>query len=57
MYEKLKQRVYETNLDLQQQGLVVLTWGNVSAIDRSGRDRRDQAQRRAVRGTRARRPS
>jgi L-ribulose-5-phosphate 4-epimerase len=34
MYEKLKQRVYETNMDLQRQGLVVLTWGNVSAIDR-----------------------
>jgi L-ribulose-5-phosphate 4-epimerase len=35
MYEKLKQRVYEANLDLQRQGLVVLTWGNVSAIDRA----------------------
>ncbi|HNS19804.1 MAG TPA: L-ribulose-5-phosphate 4-epimerase [Sedimentisphaerales bacterium] len=35
MYEKLKQRVYETNLDLQRHGLVVLTWGNVSAIDRA----------------------
>ncbi|HON93153.1 MAG: L-ribulose-5-phosphate 4-epimerase [Phycisphaerae bacterium] len=34
MYEQLKQRVYDTNLDLQRQGLVVLTWGNVSAIDR-----------------------
>ncbi len=34
MYEQLKQRVYEANLDLQRQGLVVLTWGNVSAIDR-----------------------
>ena len=34
MYETLKQRVYETNMDLQRQGLVVLTWGNVSAIDR-----------------------
>jgi len=34
MYEKLKQRVYETNMDLQRQGMVVLTWGNVSAIDR-----------------------
>ena len=34
MYESLKQRVYEANLDLQRQGLVVLTWGNVSAIDR-----------------------
>jgi L-ribulose-5-phosphate 4-epimerase len=35
MYEQLKQRVYDTNLDLQRQGLVVLTWGNVSAIDRA----------------------
>jgi L-ribulose-5-phosphate 4-epimerase len=35
MYESLKHRVYETNLDLQRQGLVVLTWGNVSAIDRA----------------------
>ena len=34
MHEELKQRVYETNMDLQRQGLVVLTWGNVSAIDR-----------------------
>jgi len=35
MYEELRQRVFETNLDLQRQGLIVLTWGNVSAIDRS----------------------
>ncbi len=35
MYEELKHRVYETNMDLQRQGLIVLTWGNVSAIDRS----------------------
>jgi L-ribulose-5-phosphate 4-epimerase len=35
MYEELRQRVFETNLDLQKQGLIVLTWGNVSAIDRS----------------------
>lgn len=35
MYESLKQRVYETNMDLQRQGLIVLTWGNVSAIDRA----------------------
>lgn len=35
MYEELRQRVYEANLTLQRQGLVVLTWGNVSAIDRA----------------------
>ncbi|MBQ8428909.1 MAG: L-ribulose-5-phosphate 4-epimerase [Clostridia bacterium] len=32
--EELKQRVYEQNLALVKHGLVVLTWGNVSAIDR-----------------------
>jgi len=35
MYDNLKQRVYEANLELQRHGLVVLTWGNVSAIDRA----------------------
>jgi len=35
MYEELRQRVFETNLDLQREGLIVLTWGNVSAIDRA----------------------
>jgi len=35
MYEELRQRVHEANLDLQRQGLIVLTWGNVSAIDRA----------------------
>jgi L-ribulose-5-phosphate 4-epimerase len=35
MYEGLKQRVYEANLALQKHGLVVLTWGNVSEIDRA----------------------
>ncbi len=35
MYETLKQRVYEANLALQRHGLVVFTWGNVSAIDRA----------------------
>ncbi len=35
MHEKLKQHVYEANLDLQKQGLVVFTWGNVSGIDRA----------------------
>ncbi|MCL5282802.1 MAG: L-ribulose-5-phosphate 4-epimerase [Planctomycetes bacterium] len=34
MYDDLKQRVYEANLDLQKHGLVVFTWGNVSGIDR-----------------------
>lgn len=34
MLEELKQRVFEQNLMLVKSGLVVLTWGNVSAIDR-----------------------
>lgn len=31
---KLKQTVYDANLDLVRHGLVIFTWGNVSAIDR-----------------------
>ena len=34
MLEELKKRVFEQNLALVKHGLVVLTWGNVSAIDR-----------------------
>jgi L-ribulose-5-phosphate 4-epimerase len=34
MLENLKQTVYKANLDLVKQGLVILTWGNVSGIDR-----------------------
>jgi len=34
MLEKLKQDVYEANIALVKYGLVRLTWGNVSAIDR-----------------------
>ena len=34
MLEKLKQEVYQANLDLVRHGLVILTWGNVSGIDR-----------------------
>jgi L-ribulose-5-phosphate 4-epimerase len=34
MYEALKQQVLEANLALTKYGLVVMTWGNVSAIDR-----------------------
>ena len=32
--QKLKQKVYNANLDLVSHGLVIFTWGNASAIDR-----------------------
>lgn len=32
--QELKNRVYEQNMELFRRGLVVYTWGNVSAIDR-----------------------
>lgn len=34
MLEQLKQDVFKANMQLKEFGLVVLTWGNVSAIDR-----------------------
>lgn len=34
MLEKLKEAVCKANLDLPKHGLVVYTWGNVSAVDR-----------------------
>lgn len=34
MLEALKQTVFEANLELVRQGLVIYTWGNVSGIDR-----------------------
>lgn len=34
MLEELKREVFEANLQLVRYGLVVLTWGNASAIDR-----------------------
>ncbi len=34
MLEELKKQVYEANMQLQKNGLIKLTWGNVSAIDR-----------------------
>lgn len=34
MLEELKEKVFQANLQLVKYGLVVLTWGNVSAIDR-----------------------
>ena len=34
MLESLKEKVCKANLDLVKHGLVIFTWGNVSAIDR-----------------------
>ena len=34
MLDELKEKVCEANLELVRQGLVILTWGNASAIDR-----------------------
>lgn len=33
MLEELKEKVYHANLELVKHGLVIFTWGNVSAID------------------------
>ncbi len=35
MLETLKKEVFDANLDLVKHGLVIFTWGNVSAIDRA----------------------
>ena len=35
MLEELKEKVCKANLDLVRHGLVIFTWGNVSAVDRS----------------------
>ena len=35
MLEALKEKVCRANLDLVRHGLVIFTWGNVSAIDRA----------------------
>lgn len=34
MLEKLKNEVYQSNMQLSKLGLVTFTWGNVSGIDR-----------------------
>ena len=34
MLEELKQQVFQANLELVKQGLVIFTWGNVSGVDR-----------------------
>jgi len=35
MLENLKEKVFRANIALVENGLVKLTWGNVSGIDRS----------------------
>ena len=35
MFKSLKEEVFRANIDLVKHGLVIFTWGNVSAIDRS----------------------
>jgi len=35
MLEKLKEEVFQANIELWKQGLVIFTWGNVSGIDRT----------------------
>lgn len=37
MLEDLKEKVFQANLDLVRHGLVIFTWGNVSAIDHDSR--------------------
>lgn len=37
MLEDLKEKVFQANLDLVRYGLVIFTWGNVSAIDHDSR--------------------
>lgn len=34
MLEQLKKDVYDANMELQEKGMVIYTWGNVSGIDR-----------------------
>lgn len=33
LLERLKKEVYDANMELQQKGMVIYTWGNVSGID------------------------
>ena len=35
MLEKMKERVYLANMELERKGVVIYTWGNVSEIDRA----------------------
>jgi len=36
MLDELKRQVYEANLRILREGLVLLNWGNLSAVDRDG---------------------
>ena len=45
---QLKEAVYLANMKLVEAGLVVLTWGNASAVRPRARRRRYQAQRRRL---------
>ena len=53
MLEELKRRVCAANRDLVKTGLVTLTWGNASGIDRADGPGRHQAQRHTLRRTSA----
>ncbi len=44
MLEELKEKVFHANLELVKHGLVIFTWGNVSAIDRETRIGSHQTQ-------------
>ena len=47
-YADLRERVLEANLALGRAGLVVLTFGNASAVDRAAGVAGDQAERGAL---------
>lgn len=34
MFRKLRERVYQANMELFRRNLIVYTWGNVSEVDR-----------------------
>ena len=53
MFKELKREAYEANVALPRHGLINLTFGNASAIDRASRRVRDQAKRGRLRGARA----
>ena len=55
MLTELKETVWKANQELAKSGLVILTFGNVSGIDRAPRHRRHQAERRPLRRSEGRR--
>ena len=50
MFKELKREAYEANVALPRHGLINLTFGNASAIDRARAVIRDQAQRCRLHG-------